>query len=370
MKKIIFCILFYSSLFATETNHQFQVIKEKTYADQSSGVGTLSNYQISPLSQIMTKDQFNNLNHNNLPNYFSKNPSSQRGLAYRKKVRANILTIDTRDQKACTAIQDKLSTHYPQNDYQDLCVQDEEKPFTSVVITSPETTEYRTYLNKNFINIDPKYGELAKQTRNLAGLGLLTIGFIYALPEDVSNWDRSDFKNLGKNWSKNVKEGPVVDKDDWFLNYIGHPISGAAYHLVARNAGLGAWQSFGYSVFMSTFFWEYGLEAFAETPSIQDLILTPVIGSLLGEVFYQSISKIDANDGKLWGSKRMGRIAKNVMNPAEPMLRWVNDKVFDKEVIKSAKTYFYMKDPGTREINNPEFVSSSSEVGIGIELKF
>ena len=42
--------------------------------------------------------------------------------------------------------------------------------------------------------------------------------------------------------------------------------------------------TFGFALFQSTL-WEYVLEAVAEQPSIQDLILTPVAGSLVGELF-------------------------------------------------------------------------------------
>ncbi|WP_203249645.1 MULTISPECIES: DUF3943 domain-containing protein [Cysteiniphilum] len=64
--------------------------------------------------------------------------------------------------------------------------------------------------------------------------------------------------------------------------YIGHPYAGAIYYMAARDSGFGEFESFLYSAFISTFFWEYGVEAFAEVPSIQDLIVTPVDGWLLG----------------------------------------------------------------------------------------
>ncbi|MFZ2890098.1 DUF3943 domain-containing protein, partial [Sulfuricurvum sp.] len=52
---------------------------------------------------------------------------------------------------------------------------------------------------------------------------------------------------------------------------------------MARNDGLSIGESAAFSTLMSTFFWEYGYEAFAEVPSIQDLIFTPLVGSLFGE---------------------------------------------------------------------------------------
>jgi hypothetical protein len=51
---------------------------------------------------------------------------------------------------------------------------------------------------------------------------------------------------------------------------------------------LSRWQSFGYSALLSTMF-EYGAEAFFEKPSYQDLWITPVIGSLLGEFVFSPL---------------------------------------------------------------------------------
>lgn len=291
-----------------------------------------------------------------------------------KKRRANVITVDTRDQESCLAVQGSLEKLFPKNDYQELCKEDEENPFNSVIAVDPTSVTHKVYLDELTKDVPERYKKLGKESRNIAGLGLMTIGLIYMLPEDVSHWDKSKMGNLGKNWKDNVKEGPVVDKDDWWINYIGHPLSGAAYHLVARHSGLGPWESFGYSVFMSTFFWEYGLEAFAEVPSIQDLILTPVIGSLLGEMFYNAEEYIDDNGGTLLGSKKLGSIAKVVMNPSEPLRNWINDTVFEREFIKSSRTYIYTRYP--RDFPESGFHHDSDrynmggQIGIGIEFKF
>ncbi len=57
--------------------------------------------------------------------------------------------------------------------------------------------------------------KLIDQTRNFAAGGLFMMGLIYALPTSISNWDKDDIKKNGlAKWKRNVKEGPVVDKDD------------------------------------------------------------------------------------------------------------------------------------------------------------
>ncbi len=143
-------------------------------------------------------------------------------------------------------------------------------------------------------------------------------------------------------------------------------MSGAAYHIVARHAGASAWESFGYGVLMSTFFWEYGIEAVAETPSIQDLILTPVIGSMLGEAFIKLEEYIYENDGLLLGPRRFGQLITGVMNPAKLVLNFINSG-FESPLFKSLDIFLTI---GPREIflNEQESISVEHETGISLEL--
>ncbi|MBK9064691.1 MAG: DUF3943 domain-containing protein [Acidobacteria bacterium] len=67
---------------------------------------------------------------------------------------------------------------------------------------------------------------------------------------------------------------------------MGHPYAGALYYNMMRSQGGTPLQSFGFTLFQSTL-WEYAIESVAEQPSIQDLVITPIAGSLLGEVFHQ-----------------------------------------------------------------------------------
>lgn len=147
------------------------------------------------------------------------------------------------------------------------------------------------------------------------GGSILGAGILYLLPESFTNWDKDDGNSIFKKWGKNVRKGPVKDNDDWFLNWITHPYWGAVYYTAARSSGLGIFKSFGFSVFLSTFFWEYGVEAFAEIPSKQDLIITPVVGSIFGEAFYLTKRHILQNDYKLLNSAKLGHIVTFLMDP-------------------------------------------------------
>ena len=61
-----------------------------------------------------------------------------------------------------------------------------------------------------------------------------------------------------------------------------------------------------YSTLVSNVGWEYGIEAFMERPSIQDMIITPVVGSLIGEGFYRAKRRLVDNDYCLFGSRVLG----------------------------------------------------------------
>ena len=117
------------------------------------------------------------------------------------------------------------------------------------------------------------YRRLSYDTAMYVGATVIAFGVLYAMPESVTNWDKEAMKENGitYKWKQNVKAGPVWDDDDWVLNWITHPYSGGVYYMTARSSGFNMFESFLYSAFMSTFFWEYGIEAFAEIPSKQDL---------------------------------------------------------------------------------------------------
>jgi len=72
------------------------------------------------------------------------------------------------------------------------------------------------------------------------------------------------------------------------VNYLGHPYFGATYYTRARERGFDRIDSFLYSAFASALY-EFGVEAFFEPPSYQDLVVTPVGGALLGGLVFEPI---------------------------------------------------------------------------------
>lgn len=195
---------------------------------------------------------------------------------------------------------------------------------------------YRDYIPNN-ININDNLTQSEKKiledTLYLQGFMISTIGVLYLLPESVTKWDPEEANgdNLSQKWRDNISDGPVIDEDEFVINYIGHPVSGAIYYSMARNDGLDPFESFMFSFIMSSFVWECGYEAFAEIPSIQDLISTPIVGALMGEYMYYLEKELDKNSGIIWGSKYLGNVSYLLLNPmgraAEGLSNWLDISV-------------------------------------------
>lgn len=182
-----------------------------------------------------------------------------------------------------------------------------------------------TAVQQNAINYPPSkrdYRRLGYDSAMYMGAAIISFGILYAMPESVTNWDKESMKEngIGYKWKQNVKAGPVWDEDDWVLNWITHPYSGGVYYMTARSSGFTWFESFLYSAFMSTCFWEYGIEAFAEIPSKQDLLITPVVGSAIGEGFFYAKKTILKNDRRVLNSRFLGYTSLFLMDPFNTLL--------------------------------------------------
>ena len=120
---------------------------------------------------------------------------------------------------------------------------------------------------------------IRRDTLYFVGYQAAAAGVILLWPQDETdppvNFDA---------WWHNVSH-PRWDPDRAVVNYVLHPYWGAAYYIRARERGLDRSQAFWYSVLLSTIF-EYSAEALLEPVSYQDLVVTPVLGSLLGEYVF------------------------------------------------------------------------------------
>lgn len=145
-----------------------------------------------------------------------------------------------------------------------------------------------------------------------------TLLVLECLPEDATSWNRAELQDvpLFKRWHNHViKKGPEWDHDKFYFNYILHPYAGAAYFMSARSCGFNFWRSLLYCSLVSNVGWEFGIEAFMERPSIQDLFITPIVGSCIGEGFYHIKRYLVDNDYTLLGSSVLGGIVAWLVDP-------------------------------------------------------
>lgn len=169
----------------------------------------------------------------------------------------------------------------------------------------------------------PQWHRMWVNTAVLSGAFVSTLLVLECLPEDATTWNRAAIQKVPPftRWFRNVfKRGPEWDHDNPIFNYVLHPYAGAAYFMSARSCGFNFWQSFLYSACISSIGWEFGIEAFMERPSYQDLVITPVVGSVLGELFYKTKRHIVEHNYTLAGSRVLGNIAVFFVDPVNEVI--------------------------------------------------
>ncbi len=339
------------SAFAAPTMEEFlsEINLKKQEAGKKSDTDDYSN---SPLSGVLSREMYAQFKED----IKTKDNSTE-------IIEGQVITLNTKDREGCEAARIEFELG------EDVCVYKSESPLVSVVVM--KKLEDREYFEKkiDFSKLSQKEKTLLKSVADFGVIGAGALGLIYAMPESVSKWDKSiGFAGMAKKYKDRVKAGPVWDHDNPYYNYIGHPISGAAYYTMVRHQGFSALESATFSFFMSTFFWEYGIEAVAEIPSIQDLIITPLVGSIMGEVFYSWSNAIELNNGKVLGSKTLGKTVSVLLDPAGALGKQIN-KVAKYKLIRNSELVFTNKSPFANSLN-PLGVENADPSYMGLQLKF
>ncbi|MDH4319389.1 MAG: DUF3943 domain-containing protein [Desulfobulbaceae bacterium] len=186
--------------------------------------------------------------------------------------------------------------------------------------------------------------DLFIESEYLVFVAASVVGGLYFAPEDISGWkDGSrdiDYGSLTGRYWENITNGPVLDNDNPFINYLVHPYVGAIYYVRARHENYSGPTALFYSFCMSTFVFEYGVEAFFEKPSYQDLATTPVFGAILGEVALNLERHIKQNKGKLFQSSFLGATAAFIMDPLEYIIKPCRNYLRDRFDLKVEKQFF------------------------------
>lgn len=158
----------------------------------------------------------------------------------------------------------------------------------------------------------PMGRKLLRSSFLIQGTQAVGMGALLMLPSSVTKWPENPLKHAGKNLRRAWTTPPVWDKDDWAINYIGHPYSGALYYNALRSQGASPLASFLFSTAQSIF-WEYTVEATAEQPSIQDLLFTSTIGSVYGELAHRATIGMSRSGGRF---TTVEKIVVTILNPA------------------------------------------------------
>jgi len=164
-----------------------------------------------------------------------------------------------------------------------------------IFATSPDT------LKSLFVRKNPPYlfnanlnhqerslgNKIGRGTLYVVGYNTTILTYLIFSPTWLSRWDNTSsnfkMKEFFNQYKSSYTKPPVFDEDLFVTNYLGHPYQGGFYYNSLRSQGATMWQSALFSLGQSLI-WEYGWEAGFEQPSIQDLIVTPVVGSLYGEL--------------------------------------------------------------------------------------
>jgi hypothetical protein len=122
--------------------------------------------------------------------------------------------------------------------------------------------------------------------------------------------------------SDNFTKPWVWDQDSFAVNHLGHPYQGSVYFSSARSAGNDFFTSASIGM-LGSLSWELFMEN--ERPSLNDLIVTTIGGTTLGEMLYRlSDLLLFGEEGQLHLPNLARKIGAFVMNPAKS----INQSIF------------------------------------------
>lgn len=188
-----------------------------------------------------------------------------------------------------------------------------------------DSLPHNIYAHPYSLNDDvyPQWHKMWINTAVLSGAFIGSLLVLECLPEDATSWNRAELRDvpLFDRWYDHViKKGPEWDHDKFIFNYVLHPYAGAVYFMSARSCGFNFWRSLLYCSLISTVGWEFGIEAFMERPSYQDIFITPIVGSCIGELFYRTKRHIVSHDYTLGGSRLLGNVVVFLIDPVNEVI--------------------------------------------------
>ena len=166
------------------------------------------------------------------------------------------------------------------------------------------------------------YEGLKKDSYYFLGYQMLVVGVLYMSPQSVSGWSSEQKKDFTIQKYYNDVTDIVWDHDKLYINYVLHPYWGMSYYVRARDRGLSQRGAFGYSMLLSTL-WEFGIEAMFEKASIQDIFITPIVGSVIGKYVDTYRDGIRQKPVK----SQMDEVMLDLTDPLGSLNQWVENKI-------------------------------------------
>jgi hypothetical protein len=122
-------------------------------------------------------------------------------------------------------------------------------------------------------------------------------GFVFGLNQFNRHFleDSSDYESDAHSIARNLRTAPILDKDPFSTNQIGHPYQGGIYYGLARSAGLNYWESLLYTL-AGSFLWETAGEK--TPPSVNDHVATGIGGTFVGEALFRMASLLLEGGGE------------------------------------------------------------------------
>ena len=136
---------------------------------------------------------------------------------------------------------------------------------------------------------EPGSPRTSRRSRTTSFPALEIIGFDALLNLHNRYYVSDDYKSNLSSIRRNLHSRWNEDRDPFTTNQLGHPYQGSMYFGFARSAGLGFWESLGYT-FAGSALWEIAGET--TPPSKNDQINTGIGGAFLGETLFRMASLV------------------------------------------------------------------------------
>lgn len=279
--------------------------------------------------------------------------------------RLRVFIVDTRDQAACSAFRHVLETMRParvEDQASRLCEMNSDEPIVSVVaIDEADSEAFRRALNLRSLEASDQ--KLATAAREFALRPGESSGVLWTSPQGVVKWDKpKTVEDQQGIFDRGAYKRPA-GTDETVSTYVAKPLAGVASYTMARQQGKSPLESFGSSIATSTFFWEYGFDSAPTAPAVQDLLLSPVVGAVLGEYLIGLEKSIRDHHGEVFGSKAAGSLTMAVINPAGTLSDAMN-RAAGRRIIQNAHSELVLRR------YNSDFGQQTNLIGVQMVFQF